>query len=245
MPERDMPDPALAPPRDPASVDDRAARITDELVYRAIRQNETEALDSYIRRGLHLDADRRGKSLLLYAVKQGCTAAAVKLIDAGCNINAQDDQRYTPLMLAMPLGMNAVIEKLLEKGVDITLADKFNKNAADHARACDNSKGRYLLYKRLNAAELQGELFQAIAEENSELVRQLVEQSGVDFVSARNVKGQTALEAAELTCNFDLMEYFERKIADCGKDAADAVHNGTRESVKAMKRINLAPKQKY
>ncbi len=243
MTGRDTSDRALsAPPRDPASVDGRGMRIAEELVYRAIRQNETDALESYIRQGLHLDADKRGKSFLLYAVKQGSTAAAVKLIDAGCDINAQDDQRYTPLMLAMPLGMNVVIEKLLEKGADISLADKFNKNAADRARACDNSKGRYLLYKRLNAAELQGELFKAIAEENSELVRQLVEQSSVDFVSARNVKGQTPLEAAELTSNFDLIEYLERKITDCGKDAADAVHSGTRDSVKAMKRINITPK---
>jgi len=133
---------------------------------------------------------------------------------------------------------------LLEKGVGLSLVDKFNKNAADYARGCDNSGGRYLVYKHLNAAEQQAELFKAIEDENTEVMKQLVEQVGVDFLSARDAKGRSPLDAADYSLNFDMAEYLAAKIVTCGADAAEAVLNGTREDVKAMKKIAITPKTK-
>lgn len=235
---------ATAAPRDPASSDDRGGPVTHELMYRAIRSNEMDALDSYIRQGLHLEAEKRGYSMLLFAIDKGKSEAALKLIEGGSNLTFQDDALRTPLMLALPLGMNTVIEKLLEKGAGLSLADKFNATAADYARACDNSRGMQLVYKHLNAAGLQDQLFKAIEEENSQLVRYLVEQTGVDFLGARNAKGQSPLEVAELSLDLGLAEYISDKIATCGADAAAAVLDGTREDVKAMKKIALCPKSK-
>jgi ankyrin repeat protein len=229
-------------PRDPAS-SDRSTRVTEELLFRAITNNEMDALDSYIRQGLHLEAEKRGRSPLLFAVNKGKSAAAIKLIEGGSNIDMQDSAGLTTLMHALTLGMNTVIEKLLEKGPHLSLADKFNKNAADYARECDNSAGRYLVYKHLNAAELQGELFKAIEGENSEVMKQLVEYVGVDFVSARNEKGQTPLEVAEMSLDFGMAEYLAAKIETCGADAAEAMLGGTRDDIKAMKKIAITPKK--
>ncbi|MEZ0260381.1 MAG: ankyrin repeat domain-containing protein [Alphaproteobacteria bacterium] len=242
MAERDQT--AIAAPGDPASTGGRSSRVTVELVYRAITNNEMDALDSYIRQGLHLEAEKQGKSPLIFAIEKGKTAAALKLIEAGSNPDMQDSAQRTPLMLALPLGMNTVIERLLEKGAGLSLADKFNKTAADYARACDNSRGLQLVYKHLNADELRDELFKAIEDENTTVLRYLVEQAGVDFMGARNAKGQSPLEAADLLLNLDLSEYLTAKIESCGADAAKAVLDGTRDDVKAMKKIAIAPKSK-
>jgi len=241
MAERDQT--SSAPPHDPASTD-RSSRITEELLFRAITNNEMDALDSYIRQGLHLEAEKRGRSPLIFAVNKGKSAAAVKLIEGGSNPDMQDDAGRTALMHALTLGMNTVIVKLLEKGPRLSLADKFNKNAADYARECDNSAGRYLVYKHLNAAELQAELFKAIENENTEVMKQLVEQVGVDFLSARDAKGRSPLEAADYSLNFDMAEYLAAKISTCGADAAKAVLDGTCNEVKAMKKIAITPKTK-
>lgn len=243
MAEREPTGQAAAEPGDPASTD-RSSRVTAEQLYRAIRNSDIDALDSYIRQGLHLEAEKHGRSPLIFAVEKGKTEIAIKLLEGGSNPDMQDGEGRTALMHALTLGMNAFISKLLEKEANLSLVDKFNKNAADYARVCDNSGGRHLVYKRLNATELQGELFKAIEDENSEVIKHLVEQIGVDFLSARNAKGQSALEVAEMSLNFNMAEYLAAKIETCGADAAEEVLNGTREDVKAMKKIAITPKTK-
>lgn len=56
------------------------------------------------------------------------------LIRAGANINAQDDDGDTPLILAAGMGVVSAVESLLNAGADKTLTNKEGKNALEQAK---------------------------------------------------------------------------------------------------------------
>src|SRR5262249_9814756 len=66
---------------------------------------------------------------LLLAVQNSHGAAALRLIDAGANINAQAANRDTPWLLAGALGRTEMLRRMLPKGPDFAIRNRFGGNA--------------------------------------------------------------------------------------------------------------------
>ena len=80
--------------------------------------------------GARVDAqDRDGQSALLLAVKGNHVAVAEALIDAGASINVQAANRDTPWLLAGALGRAEIIAKLIPRGPDLSIRNRFGGNA--------------------------------------------------------------------------------------------------------------------
>jgi len=70
-----------------------------------------------------LVGNKGGLTPLLFAVRQGNTAAALALLDAGAKINQVSEGDHTsPLLMATINGQFDLAKKLLERGADATLA---------------------------------------------------------------------------------------------------------------------------
>lgn len=74
--------------------------------------------------------DRSGKTALLLAVEQGGDEAAIALIGAGADINAQASNRDTPWLLAGADGQVAMLRAMLATGrVDYAKRNRYGGNA--------------------------------------------------------------------------------------------------------------------
>lgn len=74
-------------------------------------------------------ANAAGETPLLLAVKNNHLGAAVALIDAGSNINAQAANKDSPWLLAGALGRTDIIRQMIPKGPDFSVRNRFGGNA--------------------------------------------------------------------------------------------------------------------
>jgi len=70
-----------------------------------------------------------GETPLLLAVKNNHLPAALLLIDAGSNINAQASNKDTPWLLAGARGRTEMLRHMIPKGPDFALRNRFGGNA--------------------------------------------------------------------------------------------------------------------
>ena len=74
--------------------------------------------------------DAQGQTALLIAVQNGRTDAALALIAAGANINAQAQNKDTPWLLAGARGQTRMLKAMLDTGkVDYSIRNRFGGNA--------------------------------------------------------------------------------------------------------------------
>ncbi len=73
--------------------------------------------------------DRAGQSALLVAVNGNHVAIAEALIDAGASINVQAGNRDTPWLLAGAQGRAEIIAKMIPRGPDLSIRNRFGGNA--------------------------------------------------------------------------------------------------------------------
>jgi ankyrin repeat protein len=91
---------------------------------------DVETLKRRIAEGDPLDpVNAAGETPLLLAVKNNLQSAAVLLIDAGSNINAQAANKDSPWLLAGALGRTEMLRHMIPKGPDFSLRNRFGGNA--------------------------------------------------------------------------------------------------------------------
>lgn len=73
--------------------------------------------------------DRAGQTALLAAVNGNHIAVAEALLDAGASINVQAANRDTPWLLAGAQGRAEIIAKMIPRGPDLTIRNRFGGNA--------------------------------------------------------------------------------------------------------------------
>lgn len=96
----------------------------------AAARGDAETLQRLIAAGVSLEsANAAGETPLLLAVKHNHLAAAVLLIDAGSNINAQAANKDSPWLLAGALGRTEMLHHMIPKGPDFALRNRFGGNA--------------------------------------------------------------------------------------------------------------------
>jgi uncharacterized protein len=96
----------------------------------AAARGEVDTLQHLIAAGASLEsANPAGETPLLLAVKNNHLSAAVLLIDAGSNINAQAANRDSPWLLAGALGRTEMLRHMIPKGPDFSVRNRFGGNA--------------------------------------------------------------------------------------------------------------------
>ena len=96
----------------------------------AAARGEVDTLQRLIAAGVSLEgANAAGETPLLLAVKNNHLSAAVLLIDAGGNINAQAANKDSSWLLAGALGRAEMLRHMIPKGPDFTLRNRFGGNA--------------------------------------------------------------------------------------------------------------------
>ncbi len=73
--------------------------------------------------------DRAGQTALLLAVNGNHVAIAEALMDAGASINVQAANRDTPWLLAGAQGRAEIVAKMIPRGPDLSIRNRFGGNA--------------------------------------------------------------------------------------------------------------------
>lgn len=112
---------------DPPKIDIHTAVLTDN----------TEALKQHIAAGSNLNQKdpMGGSSPLISATLFGKTAMAKMLIDAGADLNLQNNDGSTALITAAFFCRPEIVKMLLEKGADKTIKNKYGQTAAETVAA--------------------------------------------------------------------------------------------------------------
>ncbi len=146
---------------------------------------------------------------LRYYVKRGDTDAVIDLLKGGfftpaAEINSQNDDGETALILAVKHEHIDVVKALLKKGADISLRDKTGSAAMNYAVKTGNKEILKLLFDTVLSAENFDKsdvslLVTAIMEDNFDLARVLIE-NGID-INGKDKNGVTPLKAALVNPN--------------------------------------------
>jgi len=112
-------------------------------------------------------ADKNGEALLkTIKARKGLTNEAKQLLNERyINVNVQDEEGNTSLMLASKLGKNPqwveIVKMLLQKGANPNLQDRYGRTALDIATARGNSKIIKMLLQKDTHPKLQNKYIDA------------------------------------------------------------------------------------
>ena len=110
-----------------------ASAQTRTALHTAVAQQDVQAVQSLLAtpEGLRLleVRDAQGRTALLLATVLGHAGLAEKLVGAGANVNAQDDQRDSPFLLAGAEGNLPILRLALAHGADLRSTNRFGGTA--------------------------------------------------------------------------------------------------------------------
>lgn len=106
-------------------------------LHTAIISGNLEAVNQHIRAGSDLNEEDPfgGSSPLITAAVFGRPEIAQALIEAGADINFQNNDKSTPLITAAFFCRPKIVERLLEKGADKTIKNKYGATAYESVAA--------------------------------------------------------------------------------------------------------------
>lgn len=81
---------------------------------------------------------------LLKAARNGTCKEIKDLLNAGANVDAQNENGYTALMLAALLGRDEIMPPLLRAGADVYIQNKHDRTAFHCAKYCAGDCGNYM-----------------------------------------------------------------------------------------------------
>ena len=102
-----------------------------------VRANE-HRLQMLLNAGVNINAELGKRTLLMDYCESGYVAEAIKLIEAGADVNAKDFMGRTALMTACAEGNEMMVTQLLEAGADVGEKDSNGRTAFDFAKRSNN-----------------------------------------------------------------------------------------------------------
>jgi ankyrin repeat protein len=138
----------------------------------------------------------------------------IELLDAGCDVNAQDEEGRTALIQATIYNNVEVVQILIEHGANVNTRDFFGGNAALHFAAKNYSlELLQLLLKNkaeIDIKDINGNtpLFQAVVNASGKggVIQQLL-LHGADR-NLKNNQGVSPLELAKTITNYNMVQFF-------------------------------------
>ena len=108
-------------------------KAPDVDIHTAVVTNNLEALKQHIAAGTNINEKDPfgGSSPLISACVFGKPEAAKILIDAGADLNFQNNDGSTPLLTASFFCRPEIVKMLLDKGADKTIKNKYGQTAHD------------------------------------------------------------------------------------------------------------------
>ncbi|WP_205529507.1 ankyrin repeat domain-containing protein [Taibaiella koreensis] len=102
----------------------------NEQLRDAIRQNDPAHVKAALAAGTNKEArDAHGKTPLLFALSLRSLDAAVVLIDAGADVNAQDDISDSPFLYAGAEGLTDIVRRCMQAGADYRVYNRYGGSA--------------------------------------------------------------------------------------------------------------------
>lgn len=155
--------------------------------------------------------DKKGRSALFYAIQNKNSRIVHHLVNSCLlDVNIQDVDGITPLMLASQINDCESVDVLIRRGADISLCDRLGRNALHHAveQQSDGVVSRLLRAGvNPNQQDHNGNtpLMIAITKRNRRLVTAILQGGGDPYI--RNHEGKDAFAIAkECGVEFDLLQ---------------------------------------
>lgn len=114
-----------------------------------------------------------GESLLHIATKKGNLSMVKLLIDAGANINIQDESGNTPLHYSAASGKKDVVKYLLENKADATIVNVKEQKAIDYSNVKGFNEITELILKHAPSGTVVTPIKTAATEENNTTVNSM------------------------------------------------------------------------
>jgi len=181
-------------------------------IYFAATKNNIEAIDALIKHGadIHFKLES-GESPLHFACEYGL-ASAIRLIEAGADMEAQNLEGITPFLAACQSGSCKLIDELINLGADLEHKNNEGLGALFYAVGSNNPDAIKLLLKRGLCIENEGALMAHAVICSCKKSIQFLIEVGVN-VDAKE-KGLTPLHRVAHRCNVDLAQLLIKLGAD-------------------------------
>ncbi len=138
------------------------------LAYYMAQQGNIKGLEQLKKEDLDLKKEPEGNTALHYAIENGKTDIAKKLIELGANVTKPDSNNRTPLAIAFKMKNKELIDILINKEINLELKE--------------TTEGFTLLHY-------------AVAYGDKDIIKQLIKK-GMNLNDAKNVYGETPLHEA-------------------------------------------------
>lgn len=183
-------------------------------LYHAVANGWLEIAESFIAQGG--DVNNGPQPALHIAVEGHSLEMAKLLLDAGAQINAQDEQGNTPLQFAFATGKLEIAKLLISRGADVSKAPQTALRMAVKNGSVDLAKLLIEAGADINARDEEGNtpLHHAVAVSSwsTDLAKLLIE-AGAD-INAPDKQGATPLHLAVATWYLEMAELLVSKGAD-------------------------------
>jgi len=151
-------------------------------------------LDRLIKENKKVDEPNKDGETPLMLLAQGypTTKAISSLIDAGANVNAQDNSGETFMMKLAFTNRDDLIEFIIEKGADIYLVDNSGASAFDHSGATDylTRTSEFLAKEEIKNKKMQASTVHRLAfHDNFELLSEAHKKTNINLLD----KGEPVL----------------------------------------------------
>ena len=177
------------------------------LVYAIIFSAPPESIELLLRYGANPNdvMDQKGTSVLHFAAYQGNEKVINVLLNASADINIQDNDMVTPLMLAAGFKNKKAVQLLLSRGADINLSDPEGRTVL--MRSPD------IIFPLINLSSVElnktdnkgySLLHWAAMQNNTHLIHTLI-QAGLN-PNINNTSGKTPLMSAAQNANNEAIE---------------------------------------
>jgi len=127
------------------------ALLEQAQFFKAAEKGDVKTMKSFLSKPHGSDAlafvGENGRTPLLAAARFGHVRVVTLLLDAGAEVDAQNDSGVTPIMVAAAAGHYECVQRLLGHGACISTVDDTGKSAMDWAREAGQQRVLELMEK--------------------------------------------------------------------------------------------------